>query len=140
MFPPTIGIFSNTMTDFPFSAAVMAAVRPAPPAPITMTSASYSASRFSAAGFSFETNNVLSAPVFSKAFLIAFLNPEEVRVAPDTVSTSMLLVAIISSDSISKAMSKPSDSSCSSTLMALMALSLISISTIISPPLPIPVP
>ena len=36
--PPIAAIFSTTTTEAPFSAAVIAAVRPAPPAPITTTS------------------------------------------------------------------------------------------------------
>ena len=36
--PPTLGIFSRSTTFAPASLAVMAAEKPAPPAPITTTS------------------------------------------------------------------------------------------------------
>ena len=94
--PPVLPIFSTMMTFAPFCSAVMAAARPAPPAPMTTTSASrVSSAAFSTTTSFFSISAVVSTPPFSSAFCTAARMPLEVKVAPPTVSTLMELSSFI---------------------------------------------
>ncbi len=87
--PPINGIFSITITLAPFSAAVAAADKPAPPAPITITSASFLVTSvfFSPIGGISAFNLDGSAPACLMQSEIADFNEALVTVAPEIVST-----------------------------------------------------
>ena len=79
--------FSTIITFFPASAALIAEVNPAPPAPITTMSVSWFNSNFSSVtSFAFKSSGLI--PADSKAFLTDSIKASEVNVAPDTASTS----------------------------------------------------
>ena len=91
MFPPKSSVFSIKITLTPFSCAAIAEVNPAPPAPITTTSASFGNST----AFAFcPVTAVRVIPLFLTASSIASLVPSLVIVAPEIPSTSKLWVAI----------------------------------------------
>ena len=87
--PPSMAIFSRTITVAPLSTAVAAATMPAPPAPTTITSAlvlKSAAAALSAPAFGAVRNS--DAPAFLRASATAFLMAAELIVAPPTASTA----------------------------------------------------
>ena len=88
--PPSMAIFSRTITVAPLSTAVAAATMPAPPAPTTITSAlvlKSAAAALSAPAFG-AVRNLSDAPAFLRVSATAFLMASELIVAPPTASTA----------------------------------------------------
>ena len=86
-FPPTIAWLSKITTDFPKSAAVIAEIIPAPPAPITTTSASRFWS-FSGSALLLPPLGVLNLSVEKPISLIACSTPVR-RAVLDTVAPAI---------------------------------------------------
>ena len=136
--PPTLGIFSTTMTFAPFCCAEIAAARPAPPAPMTTTSVvSSSSAAFSTTTSFFSISAVVSTPPFSRAALTVARIASEVRVAPATASTLMVFSSTIAAGMLATAESQiPGVSLHSSTVTALMEPSSARVTVTVTAPTP----
>ena len=103
--PPSMAIFSRTITLAPRSTAVAAATMPAPPPPTMMTSACVSSgsalSEDLASAFFLKKD--ASAPACLSASLTALMMASEVIVAPLTTSTELVCWATIAAGSASTA-------------------------------------
>ena len=98
--PPTMAWLSTMTTFLPASAAVMAAVMPAPPAP-TMTMSVSTARSSAAAASPLPVKSAASRPAAARAAARASLTALEVMVAPETTSMAPLLPETISSGAFS---------------------------------------
>ncbi len=93
VFPPITEPFSISMTFAPVWAALSAALKPAPPAPITRISEFQVCGALGATLASFALSAATSKPAFLAASATAFLIPLLASVAPVTVSTFRLCVS-----------------------------------------------
>ena len=92
--PPTLPIFSSTMTVEPFWLACTAAAKPAPPAPTITTSASSTTSApFSTTASFFSLQAAASRPALVTASRVAAMMASLVKVAEETASTLALCIS-----------------------------------------------
>ncbi len=133
--PPTLGIFSKTITVASFCNADTAAASPAPPPPITTTSADlFIVSPGSDEVSTSFINSSIFAPEPAKAFFTASSIPLLEYVAPDTVSTLRLWYLTILSGIFIIALSEiPGDSLCSKTFTSKILFASTFTSTLIGP-------